>query len=168
MIKYIPNLLSLVRVSIAICLLFLSPYQLLFWVLYLSCGLSDMVDGAIARRFKVQSDLGSKLDSFADFVFVFSLLLTLIRYHSMSVWLLTVILLVVIIKMTTLLIGYIKHRQFIVQHTVSNKVAGLTLFVYFPIYFHVAQPVVLLVTISLIAIYVSCQEAIVVIKGVEL
>ncbi|MGM9741497.1 MAG: CDP-alcohol phosphatidyltransferase family protein [Candidatus Cryptobacteroides sp.] len=41
-----------------------------FWTLYLLCGLSDVLDGAIARRTGTASRLGEKQDTFADIVFV--------------------------------------------------------------------------------------------------
>ena len=41
-----------------------------FWVLYLIAGLTDMLDGFLARRWGVESKFGARLDSLADFVFV--------------------------------------------------------------------------------------------------
>lgn len=42
----------------------------MFYVVYLTAGLTDMADGAIARRTNSVSEFGTKLDTFADFVFV--------------------------------------------------------------------------------------------------
>jgi len=38
--------------------------------MYLLCGLTDMLDGAIARKNNIVSEFGAKLDTFADIVFV--------------------------------------------------------------------------------------------------
>jgi CDP-diacylglycerol--glycerol-3-phosphate 3-phosphatidyltransferase len=45
----------------------LSPW---FCVLYISAGVSDMVDGWVARKTNTVSDFGSKLDTVADIFFV--------------------------------------------------------------------------------------------------
>ena len=41
-----------------------------FYVLYLFCGLTDMIDGTIARKTGAVSKFGEKLDTAADFVFM--------------------------------------------------------------------------------------------------
>ena len=41
-----------------------------FWVLYLIAGLTDMLDGFLARRWGVESKFGARLDSLADLVLV--------------------------------------------------------------------------------------------------
>ena len=53
-----------------ILLLFFSPFSIQFYIVYLSCGLSDMIDGTIARKTYSTSAFGAKLDTVADFVFV--------------------------------------------------------------------------------------------------
>ena len=68
--KHIPNILSASRISLCLPLLLADAMTLPFWVLYLIAGLTDMLDGFLARRWRVESKLGAKLDSLADFVFV--------------------------------------------------------------------------------------------------
>jgi CDP-diacylglycerol--glycerol-3-phosphate 3-phosphatidyltransferase len=43
-----------------------------FWVLYLIAGLTDILDGFLARRWDMESQYGARLDSLADIVFVFT------------------------------------------------------------------------------------------------
>lgn len=66
-INYLPNLLSIARIALAGLLLI--NQQPLFSVCYLICGLTDVLDGFIARNYRLQTTLGSKLDSLGDFVF---------------------------------------------------------------------------------------------------
>ena len=68
-LRALPNALSLLRLTGAATLAFL-PVGAGFWAVYLLCGLSDMLDGALARRLKAESELGSKLDSLGDLAFV--------------------------------------------------------------------------------------------------
>ncbi|HGH0401081.1 TPA: CDP-alcohol phosphatidyltransferase family protein [Clostridioides difficile] len=39
-----------------------------FWICYFWCGISDILDGLIARKLRQQSGIGAKLDSIADFI----------------------------------------------------------------------------------------------------
>ena len=42
----------------------------MFYALYCIAGVTDMMDGAVARKTGSVSKFGSKLDSVADFVFI--------------------------------------------------------------------------------------------------
>ena len=64
----IPNILSILRIIFAPCLLLLAwyGYKRFFIVLLILSLLSDAVDGFIARRFKLSTKTGAKLDSIGD------------------------------------------------------------------------------------------------------
>ena len=62
----IPNMLSASRFLAAIGLLFTVPLSAGFWVLYAWCGLSDVIDGPIARHSGTASSFGSMLDTIGD------------------------------------------------------------------------------------------------------
>ncbi len=64
----LPNLLSLLRMALAPVLLGLawSGQSKLFVVFFAAALLSDVADGYLARRLNQVSDLGAKLDSWAD------------------------------------------------------------------------------------------------------
>ena len=68
--RYLPNLLTLLRAAGAVGLLFLPPVGVAFWTVYLLCGITDMVDGPLARRWQVQSRTGAILDSAVDLLFM--------------------------------------------------------------------------------------------------
>lgn len=65
----IPNILSVIRLVMAPVLIFVSyeGYSSLFLGLLAFSFATDALDGAIARRFGLQTTLGAKLDSLADF-----------------------------------------------------------------------------------------------------
>ena len=68
--KNIPNFLSIFRI-IAVPFLFIIAWQgrpKLFLAFLAVSLLSDAIDGFIARRFKVTSKIGTRLDSWGDFV----------------------------------------------------------------------------------------------------
>ena len=65
----IPNLLSLVRICLIPLIIWLFAVKedyLLTGITVIFSGLTDVVDGFIARRFNMISDLGKVLDPFAD------------------------------------------------------------------------------------------------------
>lgn len=68
--RHIPNIISLSRIPMAVDLPFVQSSPAIFWTLYLLCGLSDILDGAVARLTGTVSRLGERLDTLADIVFV--------------------------------------------------------------------------------------------------
>ena len=67
--KNAANVLTFSRILFAIAMLLASPFSAVFWICYLCAGLSDVLDGIVARKCKQESDFGARLDSIADFVF---------------------------------------------------------------------------------------------------
>ena len=79
--KQIANIITSCRLLGSIGLLFCPVYSACFYGLYLFCGLTDMVDGKVARHFHMTSTLGQILDPIADKLTQFTLTLCLsIRY----------------------------------------------------------------------------------------
>ena len=68
--KHLPNAISAFRIAGSISLLFCEVTGWQFWVLYALCGISDMVDGWLARKLHAETKAGAILDSVADLVFV--------------------------------------------------------------------------------------------------
>ena len=61
-----PNLITSIRIAGAVALIWILPFSPLFYGVYLICGLSDGLDGMVARLTKQTSDFGRLLDSVAD------------------------------------------------------------------------------------------------------
>ena len=75
----LPNLISIARlftVPFIVWLLIDGRYDTAFW-LFLLAGLSDAVDGILARKLHMQSDLGGYLDPVADKTLMVSVYVTL-------------------------------------------------------------------------------------------
>ena len=68
--KQIANIITSCRILGSFGLLFCRVFSDGFYVLYLFCGLTDMVDGSIARKTGTVSSFGARLDTVADFLFV--------------------------------------------------------------------------------------------------
>ena len=64
-LKNLPNSITVMRMVGTVSLLFTKPMSLCFYIVYTITGLTDVLDGFFARKFKVTSDFGAKLDSIA-------------------------------------------------------------------------------------------------------
>jgi len=128
MTKYIANILTGCRILGSILLLFFPAFSLDFYITYILCGFSDMIDGTIARKTGSTSKLGSQLDTVADFIFVVASMFKLLPAIHISQWLWIWGGLIVVIKTSNIIWGYVSKKQFISLHTIMNKVTGLLLF----------------------------------------
>ncbi len=85
----IPNLISLGRILSIPCTvwLILNGYLLAaFWV-FVAAGFSDALDGYIAKRFNLRSEIGAFLDPIADKALLISVFITLGAAGYIEVWL---------------------------------------------------------------------------------
>ncbi|MGP5428693.1 CDP-alcohol phosphatidyltransferase family protein [Enterococcus malodoratus] len=123
---YIPNILTTFRILASLLILFLSDD--LFFPLYLFAGLTDIIDGWIARKMNWTSAFGTLLDSIADLIFFIVVVIKIILTITLPAFLLWGALVVVIIRCVTYLIGYFRFHQFASLHTYLNKLTGLLLF----------------------------------------
>ncbi|MEQ9643700.1 MAG: CDP-alcohol phosphatidyltransferase family protein [Alphaproteobacteria bacterium] len=85
----LPNLISLARLlSVpAIVWLIIESHWLAAFALFAVAGLSDAVDGAIARRFGRQTTLGTYLDPLADKALLVAVYVTLAAVDRLASWL---------------------------------------------------------------------------------
>ena len=123
------NIITGFRILCSIALLFCSPFSPPFYALYLVAGLTDMIDGLIARKTNTVSPFGAKMDTAADFVFVAVCLWKLLPNLSVPMWLWFWIGGIALIKVVNIVSVHILQKRFVVLHTAMNKVAGVLLFV---------------------------------------
>ncbi len=124
------NIMTGVRIVLSAALLFLPALSPVFFAFYAAGGLSDMIDGAVARRTGTVSEFGSKLDTIADIVFVAVCLIKVIPVLVVPIWLYIWIAVIAFIKMANIAAGYTRQKEFISVHSVINKVTGGLLFVF--------------------------------------
>ena len=122
------NIITSCRVLCSILLLFFHMTSIPFYVLYLFCGLSDVLDGIIARKTHTVSSLGAKLDTFADSIFVAILLIKIWLEMDVPIWLWIWIVAIGGIKTVNVIGGFVLAKRFIVEHTILNKITGVLLF----------------------------------------
>ena len=153
--KYIPNILSALRFLGAICLLFCSPAGVAFWIIYGLCGISDMLDGFLARKLHAESKTGAVLDSVADICFVACCAIRLMPIVQIPTWLWIWAGVIVAIKIVNQVSALIVHKRFCFPHTMANKLAGLLLFIAVPLVFWSIVPIAI---VAGIATFAAIQE----------
>ena len=122
------NLITCIRILCAAALAFLPVLSSSFYAVYLLAGISDMLDGFIARRTNTASSLGARLDTLADFAFAAVCLVRLLPLFARPRWLLIWIALIAAVKLINVISGRIIHGRFVSEHTLLNKLTGLQLF----------------------------------------
>ena len=127
-IKHIANIITCCRIAGSVLLLFFPAFSIEFYVTYLLGGVSDMIDGTIARKTNSASELGAKIDTVADLVFVAVSMIKILPALHISQWLWTWGVVIAIIKIGNILWGYASKKQFVSLHTAMNKLTGLLLF----------------------------------------
>ena len=147
-VKQIPNILSALRLLGAVCLLLSDPAGAAFWVIYGLCGVSDMVDGYLARRMHAESKTGAVLDSMADICFVACCAIRLLPVLQVPTWLWTWAGLIVIIKIINQISALVVHKCICFPHTKANKLTGLLLFMAVPMVFWSVVPLAIVAGVA--------------------
>ena len=122
------NAISIFRSTASIALLFCQAFSPAFYVFYIAAGLSDMLDGFVARKTDTVSKLGTRLDTIADFVFVVVCLIKLLPVLRIPAWLYAWIGIIALIKAVNIVSGFAVQKRFVAVHSVMNKATGALLF----------------------------------------
>ena len=153
--KHIPNILSALRFLGAICLLFCSPAGAAFWVIYGLGGISDMLDGFLARKLHAESKAGAVLDSVADICFVACCAIKLIPVLQIPGWLWIWAGVIALIKLINQVSALAVHKRLCFPHTLANKLTGLLLFLSVPMTFCSIIPIAV---VAVVATFAAIQE----------
>ena len=127
--KNIPNYISISRIIMAVALLISKTFSVTFYIIYIYCGLSDILDGLLARKYKTTSEFGAKVDSIADIVFVFVSILKIIPVIEIPIAICIWIIIIVLIKIFNIICGYKYYKKLTLLHTIANKITGFVLFI---------------------------------------
>ena len=162
--KHIANIVTGCRVLGSVLLLFFPVFSEAFYILYIICGFSDMIDGTLARKTNSDGELGAKLDTAADLVFVTVSLMKILPAIHIPRWLWGWGVVIAIIKIGSIVWGYVSEKQFTSLHTMMNKVTGLLLFL-LPLTISFVELKYSAMVVCAIATFAAIQEGVYVITG---
>ena len=120
----IPNVLSMLRMSLAVpsALLLLQEWYNAALLIFLVAGLSDALDGYLAKRFGWRSRLGSILDPLADKILLVTNYIVLGWLGSIPVWLVAVIISRDVIVVSGALAYHARVGRYEMAPTMASKV----------------------------------------------
>ena len=154
--KHLPNILSSLRMVGAFALLLLSNVScILFGVLYIVCGISDILDGWLARKLKCVTRTGALLDSLADICFIACCAWKLLLIFELPQWLWLWAGVIVVIKVVNQLSALVMYGRCCFPHTLANKWAGILLFIAVPMTFCTVIPIAI---VAFVATFAAIQE----------
>jgi len=85
----VPNIITLLRIcSVPVAVWLILDHAMLaaFWI-FIAAGISDALDGFIAKRFNAVTELGAYLDPLADKALLVSVYVTLGQQEYLATWL---------------------------------------------------------------------------------
>lgn len=162
--KYIANIITGSRAIFSLPLLFIPLSSVWFYMLYLFCGFTDMIDGVIARKTGTVSKFGTRLDTVADFVFMLVCAIKILPILDMPVWLWVWITLVALTKTLNITLILIRKKKLISIHSVLNKITGFALFL-LPLSLTFVPTTYSVATVCVLATIAALQELYLISKG---
>ncbi|MBR5603694.1 MAG: CDP-alcohol phosphatidyltransferase family protein [Bacteroidales bacterium] len=126
LVKNLANIITFTRILCSVILLFFPVFSFGFYVMYLICGITDMIDGTIARMTNSSSEFGAKFDSFADLIFVLVSFVKILPIIELPKFLWVWIAVIAIIKIINVVKCF--ASKLILLHTTMNRITGLLLF----------------------------------------
>lgn len=165
--KHIPNILSFSRIILSIALFFFLHNPAVFMVLYILSGLSDILDGFLARKWNVATKLGARLDSLGDLILCAVILVTIFKWMGEGITVyVPLILCIAVIRFINIIIAAYKYHTFAIIHTIGNKLTGLLLF--FIPFGWLTNKAIILWIIGMIALTAALEESIIHLTSKEL
>ena len=126
----IADTVTSLRMAGSLILLFLPFRPVWFLTVYMLTGLTDALDGWLARRTGTASEFGARLDSVADLLFYGILLLRLFpvlwRVLPTAIWF--AVAAVLLVRLAAYVTAAIRFRRFAALHTLLNKRTGAAVF----------------------------------------
>ena len=152
---HLPNIISLLRIAGSSALFLCDETSVVFWIIYALCGISDIVDGWLARKLKCVTKTGALLDSLADICFVACCAWKLLPILELpqGLWLWAGV--IVAIKVVNQLSALVMYGHCCFPHTLANKWAGFLLFMAVPMTFSTIIPIVV---VAFVATFAAIQE----------
>lgn len=120
----IPNFISIARLLIVPMIVYLMMIDRFAaaGLLFILAGISDAVDGFIAKRFSAASELGAYLDPIADKALLMSVFVTFGLKGSLPLWLTMLVVSRDILIIGAVMLAWIMHNPIRVQPLMVSKV----------------------------------------------
>ena len=111
-------------------MIFIPTLSVPFLIVYAYTGLSDAVDGFVARKLKITSEFGSKLDTVSDLLFYVTMMLLIFPYlvKYLPGFIMMTIYIIFGFRMILYLLVWMYRRVIMSSHSYFNKATGLMVY----------------------------------------
>lgn len=147
------------RIALSLFLPFLPLGSMGFFAAYTFTGLTDALDGWLARKTGTASEFGAKLDSIADLLFYGILLLRLVPllWQTLPKVIWYFVAAIVLIRLAAYATAAVRYHQFASLHTWLNKLTGVGIFL-LPYVFTVSTGIAYCWIICALALAAALEE----------
>lgn len=118
------------RMVATLFLIFVPLRSIWFLAIYTFAGLTDVLDGWLARRSEKASEFGARLDSISDLLFYSVLLIRLfpVLYQTLPGKIWYAVAGIVLVRLAAYATAAVKYHRFASLHTWLNKLTGVAVF----------------------------------------
>lgn len=127
--KNLANIVSASRIAGSVVLFMMNNITNAFLAVYIFCGLTDLIDGPIARKTGSTSLLGATLDTVGDVLTYLALTKILIKKSLVPWWILVWILSAGAVFGAGAFISKFRFKKMYLPHTYLGKTFGIVVFV---------------------------------------
>lgn len=151
--------LTLVRMAASLLLFFLPLRSVGFFVAYTLAGLTDALDGWLARKTGTASEFGARLDSMADLLFYGALLFRLfpVLWQTLPTDVWYAVAVILLVRLAAYITAAVKYHRFASLHTRLNKLTGAAVFL-LPYVLAVSNGIIYCRAICILAFFASLEE----------
>ena len=109
--KNVANYISISRIIMSVLLLIPEAFTIAFYTIYIYCGISDMLDGFLARKSKNESKIGARLDSVSDIIFVIVAMIKILPLLNIVKGIIIWVVFIALIKIANVICGYTYYKK---------------------------------------------------------
>jgi len=122
--RNIPNFITLGRVmSVPVIFwLLVNGHARSAFIVFLLAGISDAVDGFLAKRFKWTSEIGAYLDPLADKILIVSIYIALAVAKEIPLWLAIAVVSRDILILLAVLLSWLINQPFVIKPLTISKI----------------------------------------------
>lgn len=155
----VADVITFLRIMGTLLLVFIQPLSTIFLIVYAFTGLTDVLDGWVARKTKTAGDFGARLDSIADLMFyalmLFKVFPLLWNELPGDVWYTAAAAFAV--RIAAYIFAAVKYGKFASMHTYLNKLTGAAVF-FIPFLISTNYAALYCRIVCLIAVVASAEE----------
>ena len=128
--KHLANIISGSRIVAAGILYLFSKIDWRFMIVYTFCGITDLIDGPVARKCNSTSAVGAVLDTVGDILTYMALAKILLVQHFIPTWVVVWMIIAGLGDLAAGLLSLKKCKKFFIVHSLFGKILGGSVFAF--------------------------------------